>query len=41
VIFIAKLVVAEKPSVAMSYTKVLGATSRKDGYLEGNSYLVS
>ena len=33
-IFIAKLVVAEKPSVAMSYAKVLGATSRKDGYLE-------
>jgi len=41
VIFIAKLVVAEKPSVAMSYAKVLGATSRRDGYFEGNSYLVS
>ena len=40
-IFIAKLVVAEKPSVAMSYAKVLGATNRKDGYLEGNGYLVS
>ena len=40
-ILIAKLVVAEKPSVAMSYAKVLGATSRQDGYLEGNSYLVS
>ena len=40
-IFIAKLIVAEKPSVAMSYAKVLGATSRKDGYLEGNGYLVS
>ena len=25
----------------MSYAKVLGATSRQDGYLEGNSYLVS
>ena len=25
----------------MSYAKVLGATSRKDGYLEGNDYLVS
>ncbi len=25
----------------MSYAKVLGATSRKDGYLEGNGYLVS
>lgn len=36
-----QLVIAEKPSVAMSYAKVLGATSRKDGYLEGNGYLVS
>ena len=35
-----KLVLAEKPSVAMSYAKVLGATSRQDGYLEGNGYLV-
>ena len=41
VIFIAKLVVAEKPSVSMSYAKVLGATKRQDGYLEGNGYLVS
>ena len=40
-IFIAKLVVAAKPSVAMSYAKVLGATNRQDGYLEGNGYLVS
>ena len=38
---IAKLIVAEKPSVAMSYAKVLGATNRQDGYLEGNGYLVS
>ena len=36
-----QLVVSEKPSVAMSYAKVLGATNRKDGYLEGNGYLVS
>ena len=36
-----QLVIAEKPSVAMSYAKVLGATSRRDGYLEGNGYLVS
>ena len=35
------LVVAEKPSVAQSIAKVLGATSRKDGYLEGNNYIVS
>ena len=40
-IFIAKLIVAEKPSVAMAYAKVLGVTSRQDGYLEGNGYLVS
>lgn len=35
------LVIAEKPSVAQSIAKVLGATSRQDGYLEGNGYLVS
>ena len=34
-------IIAEKPSVGAAYAKVLGATSRKDGYLEGNSYLVS
>ena len=33
--------VAEKPSVAQTIGKVLGATSRKDGYLEGEAYLVS
>ena len=35
------LVIAEKPSVAQSIAKVLGATSRRDGYLEGNNYIVS
>lgn len=35
------LVVTEKPSVAQSISKVLGATSRKEGYLEGNNYIVS
>ena len=35
------LVIAEKPSVAQSIGKVLGATSRKDGYMEGNNYIVS
>lgn len=35
------LVIAEKPSAAQSIAKVLGATSRKDGYLEGNIYIVS
>jgi DNA topoisomerase-3 len=36
-----KLVIAEKPSVAQSIAKVIGADERKDGYLEGNGYLVS
>lgn len=30
-----KLVIAEKPSVAQSIAKMLDATSRKDGYIEG------
>ena len=36
-----KLVIAEKPSVANSLAAVIGAKSRKDGYLEGNGYIVS
>lgn len=36
-----KLVIAEKPSVANSLAAVLGATTRKDGYLEGGGWLVS
>jgi len=36
-----KLVIAEKPSVAQSIAKVLGATNRCDGYLQGGEYLVS
>lgn len=36
-----KLVIAEKPAVAMSLATVLGVTERKDGYLEGSGYLVS
>ena len=36
-----KLVLAEKPSVAQSLAKVLGANKRCDGYLEGNGYIVS
>ena len=36
-----QLVVSEKPSVGAAYAKVLGATNRQDGYLEGNGYLVS
>lgn len=29
------LVISEKPSVAISISKVLGATKKKDGYYEG------
>ena len=36
-----KLVIAEKPSVAMALAAVLGADEKKDGYLEGNGWLVS
>ena len=36
-----KLVIAEKPSVAQSLTKVIGADKRQEGYLEGGGYLVS
>ena len=36
-----KLVLAEKPSVAQSIAKVIGANKREDGYLEGNGYVVS
>lgn len=36
-----ELVIAEKPSVAQSIAAVLGATQRKDGYMEGNDYIVS
>ena len=36
-----KLVIAEKHSVAQSLAKVIGATTKMEGYLEGNGYLVS
>lgn len=36
-----QLVIAEKPSVAMALSKVLGAKSRRDGYMEGGGWLVS
>ena len=36
-----KLVLAEKPSVAMNLSKVIGANQRGDGYMEGNGYIVS
>ena len=36
-----QLVIAEKPSVAQALAAVLGAKKKKDGYLEGNGWLVS
>jgi len=36
-----KLVITEKPSVAMSIAGVIGAGQKQDGYYEGNNYLVS
>ena len=36
-----QLVLAEKPSVAMTISAVLGATKRNEGYNEGGGYLVS
>ena len=36
-----KLVIAENPSVARSIAAVIGATDRREGYLQGNGYLVS
>ena len=36
-----QLVIAEKPSVAQALAAVLGAKQKKDGYLEGNGWLVS
>ena len=37
----AKLVIAEKPSVAQSIAAALGVKGRNDGYIEGNGYIVS
>lgn len=36
-----KLIIAEKPSVARAIAPVLGANTKKDGYTEGNGYIVS
>ena len=36
-----KLIIAEKPSVAKSIASALGASSKADGFYEGNSLLVS
>lgn len=36
-----KVCIAEKPSVAGEIAKIIGATTRRDGYYEGNGYQVT
>ncbi|QSX05431.1 DNA topoisomerase III [Sedimentibacter sp. zth1] len=36
-----KVVIAEKPSVARDIARTIGATKTKDGYIEGNNYIVT
>lgn len=36
-----RLIIAEKPSVAESIAKMLGITSKKNGYIIANDYIVS
>lgn len=36
-----QLIIAEKPSVAQSIAAVMGATEKRDGYIQGSGYLVS
>ena len=35
------LCIAEKPSVGKEIARIVGATSRRDGFFEGNGYLIS
>lgn len=39
--FILKLCITEKPSVGKDIAKILGATTKRDGYFEGNDYCVT
>ena len=34
-------IIAEKPSVARDIARIVGATTKQDGYLAGNGYLVT
>ena len=36
-----RLVICEKPSVAMAVSNVIGAKTRRDGYMEGSGFIVS
>ena len=33
--------IAEKPSVAKDFARIIGATQKNDGYLSGNGYMVT
>jgi DNA topoisomerase-3 len=35
------VILAEKPSVARDLARVLGATKRQEGYIEGNGYAIT
>ena len=36
-----QLIIAEKPSLARNIAAALGVSARRDGYMEGNGYLVT
>ena len=36
-----KAIIAEKPSVARDIARMVGATEKKDGYIQGNGYMVT
>ena len=36
-----KVIIAEKPSVAREIARIVGATDKKEGYIEGNGYAVT
>ena len=36
-----KLVICEKPSVGAAVAAALGVREKKDGYIEGNGYVIS
>lgn len=36
-----KLVIAEKPSVGRAIANVVGASNEKNGFVEGNGYIVT
>lgn len=36
-----KLIIAEKPSVGRDIAQIVGATDKKDGYIEGSEYIVT